>query len=307
MPTKRASIDEIQSSINEFVKGIPTMQRELFDKIQVLLNDLYLDSDGKIKSTIENLKIIGRIKNALSGVVLSPEYQDKVDSLNDAIKSISNIQTQYYENVFSDFTKPGVVKQIEKVSFDATADQLLGSGVDENVVNMAGDIVESHIRDGSSFTTLVDELKTQMLGDAEVDPKMISYSKQVINDTLSGFSRNYHAIVTQDLNLKWYTYIGALVDTSRPFCRALVSKRYIHESELAKIARGDIDGEKVSLQGLYPGTTGSNLISYCGGYNCTHQMIPVPASSVPTSIRREFEPDVKPDDEEMTSQKPTRK
>ncbi len=183
----------------------------------------------------------------------------------------------------------------------------MDAGVNENVINDAADIVETHIRDGSSFTTLVDELKTRIVSNPETDSKLVSYSKQIINDTLSDFSRNYNNLVTEDLELEWFEYLGALVDTSRPFCKALVKKHFIHKSELPKISRGDIDGHQVSLEGLVKGTNGSNIISRAGGYNCSHQFIPVPSSTVPTSLRRKFEKNIKPDQEELANDRPRRK
>lgn len=307
MPTKRKSIDEIQDSIDEFVTGLPEIQRQQFNKVYALLKDLSLDNEGRIKTTIRNLQIINQVKSQLSTLTDDPQYQNKIEELQGAIDKVDKFQTLYYTATFSNFTKPKTIDKLNKLTFNSTVDQLMEAGINENVVNMSVDIVEQHIRDNSSFTTLVDELKVQMLGDKEVEPKLISYAKQVINDTLSGFARNYHNIVTADLNLEWFEYLGALVETSRPFCIELVSKYYIHKSELNKIAHGNIDGKKVSLAGLFPGTNGENIINRCGGYNCNHQLIPVPSVVIPTELRRKFEKDIEPDNAEKVNSRPKRK
>lgn len=282
MSTRRASITEIQESIDEFTSGLPYLEKQQFNKVYALLKDLSLDSDGNIKITLDNLKLINRIKSQLNTIVDSPLYHDKVSALNDSLERINVLQTNYYTATFGDFTKPKTIDKIQELAFDNTADQLVGSGVNENVVSYASDIVEEHIRDGSSFTNLVDELKVKMLGDPKVESRLLSYSKQTINDTLSGFARNYHAIVTDDLELEWFTYLGALVDTSRPFCIAMVEKQYIHKSEFAKVLAEN------SKEGLMAGTNASNLVQRCGGWNCSHQLIPVPISSVPKDIRDKF-------------------
>jgi len=137
----------------------------------------------------------------------------------------------------------------------------------------------------------------------------VSYSKQVINDTLSSFARNYHNIVTNDLELEWYTYIGAEIDTTRPFCHAMHEKKYIHQSEFAGCISGRLLGldTKKAHQGMYPDTNSENLVTNCGGYNCGHQLVPVPTVTVPTAIRRKFEPKLEMDSEEKGSLRPKRK
>lgn len=290
MSAVRSSVNLISDSIVEFTSGIPEVERLQFNKIYALLKDLSLDSDGNIKATLENLKIIGRVKTQLQSIVDSSLYQDKIIDLNNALDNVNKIQTNYFRITFKDFTEPKTIEKLQELAFDSTVDQLAGAGIQENVVNMSADIVEDHIRDGSSFANLVDELKVKMLGNKEVDSKLISYAKQTINDTLSGFSRNYHALVTEDLGLEWFEYVGALVDSSRPVCIALVAKRWIHKSELAGVAKGLIDGVQHSIAGLYPGTNGSNFLQRCGGYFCDHQAVPVPSSVIPIEVRRQFEP-----------------
>lgn len=305
--SKRASIDEISDAIDSFVRGLPMLQKENFNKVYALLKDLSLDSDGNIKNTIANLKIIARVKTQLSLVVDNPSYQDKVSQLSDVISKVDSVQTAYFAKTFVDFTKPKAMDKLQEVTFDSTVDQLTSAGINENVVNHAASIVEDHITDGSSFSDMVEELKTSMLGDAEVDSKLISYAKQTINDTLSNYARNYHNIVTSDLELDWFEYLGSLVDSSRPVCIAAVHKKFFHRSELAAYARGIIDGVQHSRAGMYPGTTGETAINNAGGYQCSHQFIPIPASAVPSNLRRKFETDVQPDQEELADDRPKRK
>lgn len=289
MAYKRASIDTIQNAINDFVDGIPALQKQNFNSVYALLKELSLDAEGNIKSTIENLKLIGKIKIRLSSVIDNPTYEAKVEDLKIVIDKINIVQTAYYSNAFADFTEPKSISKLNELAYDSTVDQLTEAGINENVINEAADIVETGITEGSSFYDMVDKLKTKMLGNSEIEPRLVGYAKQTINDTLSGFSRNYHDIVTKDLGLEWFQYIGALVDSSRPICKALVAKQYIHKSELPSIARGVVDGVKVSTAGMIADTTGENFINRCGGWNCSHMCIPVSTSSIPENIRTKFE------------------
>lgn len=285
----RDSVDEIQKAIASFTEGLPELDKKQYDKVYAILKDLSLDSEGHIKPTIANLKIINKVKNQLASVVNNPLYQAKILELNVALEKVNGLQTEYYKKTFKDFAKPKTVAKIQEITFDNTVDQLAGSGIDQEVVGVSADLVEQGIRSGASFTTMVDELKVKMVGNKKIPSRLISYSKQIINDTMSGFARNYHAIVTNDLELEWGMYIGSLVATSRPMCEALVAKKYIHKSELAGIARGYVDGVFIGTEGFMPNTTGENFPFRCAGFQCAHVLVPIPASVVPEEIRVKFE------------------
>lgn len=298
MATDKSSVDVIQSAIDDFTKGIPAMERKQFDVIYGLLKDLSLDAEGNIKSTIDNLKIVNKVNNELDRLTTDNRYLNKVADLQDTINKVTTVQTSYLSKAFADFTAPKLLPYIEKQAFENTVSSLTSAGIKENVLNSASDILEQHLRDGSSFRSLVTKLEENMVGSKDVDSKLLSYSKQIINDTMSNYAREYHALVTDDLGLEYYGYVGALVDASRPLCRALVKKRWIHKSELGGIARGVVDGDEGMTikgkyhkytEGLMPGTNASNFQTRCGGYNCSHQLVPVPAEAVPTSIRKKFE------------------
>lgn len=309
MATPNSSPKEIQSTIDIFTDGLDAMQKQNFNKVYALLKDLSLDSDGNIKPTIENLKVINRVKKILADGVDNPIYNDKVMELQSSIDKVSKLQTAYYAKVFKDFTLPKSIDKLNELTFDSVVDQLTSAGVNENVVNLSAEIVEDNIKSGASFTDLVSQLQDKMLGTKEIEPKLVSYSKQVINDTLSKFAANYHSIVTNDLGLEWFTYIGSLIDTSRPFCKGMVEKKYIHKSEFAGCISGRLIGldTKKAHEGMYPNTNAENLQYNRGGWNCSHLLVPVPTSTVPTVIRRKFEPKLEMDSEEKGSLRPKRK
>ncbi len=289
MSTPNTTVNEIQDAIDTFTIGLPELDKKQYDKVYALLKDLSLDADGHIKPTIENLKVIARVKNQLGSFIDLPIYQNKIIELNSALDTIAKVQTDYMAKTFISFTMPKTVPKLQELAFSSTVDQLAGAGVQTEVVDISADLVEQHIRDGSSFSTLVDELKVQMVGNDKIPSRLISFSKGVINDTLSGFARNYNALVTDDLDLEYFVYVGSLVGTSRPMCEVLVAKEYIHKSELPGIARGIVDGNFVGTQGFMPSTTGANFIYRCAGWNCSHLCIPVPSSVVPKILRDKFE------------------
>lgn len=292
MPDGKKIVNEIQSYVDDFSTNIEPIQKKLYDRVSGLLSQLSLDSEGNIKRTQANIDIIYDVQTELKSVVNNKAYQSNVASLKSALSDITDLQENYFTKIEPDSTKPPVVDAVIDHSFDTAVSDLTSAGLQSTVVDAAADIVSTSITEGTSFGDMNDQLRTFMLGNEEKEGKLLSYSKQIISDTMHTASRNYNSIMTEKLGLKWFRYVGALVADSRPWCIALERKEWVHESELSKICSGNIDGQEVSRQGLMPDTNKDNVVSRCGGYNCGHHLAPVPAELVPTNIRRKFEKDI---------------
>lgn len=291
----------IDDYIFEFADKIKPLQDKLYSQVFNKLKDLSLDESGLIKRNISNFNQVNTIKNTLESIVKNPDYKKNVGSLKSALKDITEMQTKFFEKNFKGFSEPKVIDKMLTESFDNAVMSLTEAGMSANVTDAASKIVLDGVKAGDSFLKMSKNLEQFIVGNADVDGKLVSYTKQIVNDTLHGSARNYNSVVTSELELKWYQYVGALVKGvknktnnkrhggSREWCIALVKKQWIHESELPSICRGNIDGKTVSLQGLMPNTTKDNVIDRCGGYNCNHQMVAVPDSFVPKNIRKRFD------------------
>lgn len=299
-------VNLIQENIDSFADSIEPIQKKLYNRVTSLLHNLSLDSDGFIKRTQANMNIINDVKTELSNVVKYPVYQKNVSGIKSALEDVTDLQTNYFGKISNDVKQPPVMGSIIDNSFDTVVSSLTEAGINENIVNAATDIVSNGITEGTSFSDMNDALKTFMVGNDKVDGKLLSYSKQIISDTMHTTSRNYNAIMTQKLGLKWYRYVGALVADSRPWCVAMEHKEFIHESELSKCCNGNVAGQQVSRQGLMPDTNKDNVVSRCGGWNCSHHLLPIPSESVPANIRRKFEDNVSLSDEEKAEDRPRR-
>lgn len=291
MPDKINIADEIQSTVDEFADSMSPIQRGLYNRVSALLKSLSLDSDGNIKQTASNLSIINKVEIELNSVTKNPEFQDQVASINSALADVNQMQNHFFDVQIPDFAEPAVIPAFQEQAFNNAVTSLTGAGMQQEVVNHALDVVRDGIMEGASFADMNDLLRISMLGNKEIEGRLVAYTKQILSDTLHGQARDYNSIITKKLGLVWYEYIGPLRDTSRPWCIALEKKQWIHKSELAAICAGNIDGHKVSLAGLMPDTNKENVVSRCGGYNCMHHMVPVPAESVPDEIRAKFEDD----------------
>lgn len=278
-------VNEINDKIEQFMNGLPDLARSSYKDIQGLLNQLKLDASGNIRVSVENLRLINRIKIRLQDRIISDAYIGKLNDLSSSFNDVSKMQSQYFADVFSDFEAPEVINEMRRVSLNSTLESLSESTINNTVIQGAMDILEEDIISGASFMDMNEKLKDFMVGNKDVDPKLVSYSKQVLTDSLNQYTANYQKLVTDDLGLKWYQYVGPLVAASRPICDALVKKEWVHETELGGISRGIVDGKKVGTEGMIPGTNSRNFQSNRGGYNCNHLLVPVAEEAVPKAIR----------------------
>ena len=294
-------VDVTDEIVEGFADKMGKVQKKLYNKVFAIVKEISVDADGNIKRTVDNFNKVNRIQSTLQSVVNNPEYKKLVGTLNSSIKDITKLQEKFFKKEIDDFTDPKILETLKKQSLDNAVTQLTEAGINANVSEAAVKIVSDGVKAGDSFFKMNRQLQDFILGTPDVPGKLVSYTKQVVNDTLHGQARNFNSLVAVDLELQWYQYVGALVKGvknktnnkrhggSREWCIALVSKQWIHESELPAICRGNIGGKTVSLAGLMPNTTKDNVVDRCGGYNCNHQMIPVPAEFVPKNIRAKFE------------------
>lgn len=278
-------VNEINDKIEQFMDGLPSLARSSYKDIQGLLNQLKLDASGNIRVSVENLRLINRIKIRLQDQIISDAYIGKLNDLSSSFNDVSKLQSQYFADVFSDFEAPEVINEMRRVSLNSTLESLSESTINNTVIQGAMDILEEDIISGASFMDMNEKLKDFMVGNKDVDPKLVSYSKQVLTDSLNQYTANYQKLVTDDLGLKWYQYVGPLVAASRPICDALVKKEWVHETELGGISRGIVNGKNVGTEGMIPGTNSRNFQSNRGGYNCNHLLVPVAEEAVPKAIR----------------------
>ena len=130
----------------------------------------------------------------------------------------------------------------------------------------------------------------------KVSGALSKYANTYATTAISQYAGENNKILTYDLGLEWFEYVGSNIETTREFCDHLTEKRYIHKSEIKTILKGEIDGyqceiyEKTGLpKGMIEGTNEQNFQVNCGGWNCRHQLVPVAKEAVPLDIRAKFE------------------
>lgn len=284
----------IDDSINKFQESIPGIQKTLMAELQPLIRQLAV-KDGRILNNIENLKLIGNLKNKLQGIIISADYQKNVQQFIDNYQALSDLHNEYFRQFNKKFSPAETLKIIRELAVETTINDLLGQGMRAEVINPVIDIINQNITTGGSYFDFQEQIRNHIISDKQGDGSLERYTKQITTDAINQYSAQYNQAIAADLKFNWGRYVGSNITTSRQFCILLTAKDYVHRSELHDIIKGEIDGQKCKLSkttglplGMIPDTTVDNFKIRRGGYNCRHQFFWVPDNVVPMNIRRKF-------------------
>lgn len=286
-----ATIDQLIDTIEKATDGIssamPDIQKVAFENIVDLLKSLETRS-GKLVASTGNLKTLQKLNKEFSRAILSDEYADAVSEFTRSFTEVTNLQSKVFSETLEGFKKIPAVGELKRQAVRATVNSLEGQGLQSQVVSKLDNLVRQNIVEKQSFSKLVSEVQDFMEGSGDKVGALRSHASQITTDALNQYSASYNKLVTDDLGLEWYEYVGGLVRDSRPFCQALIQKQFVHQSELNAVANGNFEPTPGSLAGQIPGTNGSNLQIRRGGYNCQHLLIPISSFRVPIELRNKF-------------------
>jgi sRNA-binding carbon storage regulator CsrA len=288
-------IKSIETAINDFEKNLPAVEKDIASKVTALIAELDI-RQGHIKPTISNLRQLKVIRKEINKIFQSGKYQQSVKELQSSLSLIDAANDKYFSTMVSEYSAPSVLQEVKSVTLSEIQESLLYSGINANIVDGMADIIKNNIFGGSTFYELNNSLKDFILSSDDIPSRLASWSKQIVVDTIHQYSATYQQIVTDDLGLEWFEYVGGTVKDSREWCVAMVKKQFIHKSELPEIIKGYVDGKKVEIypktglpQGMIGGTNPNNVQVLRGGYNCQHLMPSVSKERVPVNIRKKFE------------------
>lgn len=291
-------LKEIDRAITGFNKGIPAAQKAMYQELASELRRLDLNGD-KIKTTVSNLKIIQSVKNKLTKFILNEDYLEDVKEFVKSFNTVTKLQNEYWKGVESKFKPTPLLREIRTQAISDTVKQLTESGIGANIGDAISDILRTNITSGGSYKALNAQLLEALTDTQKSDGLLTRYSKQITNDSIQQYNRQYTQQVAAGLGMEWHAYQGSDIRTTRPFCDALTDLRYFHVSEIPRLLRADDlyymkDGKKTKVpiyprtglpHGLIEGTNAENFLIRAGGYNCGHAIRPVPERNVPLEYR----------------------
>lgn len=271
----------VDATINKFEsyfsKQVDKTQGALFDQIQILLNKLELNPDGTIIQNQANRKLLAKADQAMETAFKSSGYYSSLNQTAPTIGGLTAANSAYFKTLVDGFTPDAqYIKNLQKQTIGQIESMLANDGLEAAIKAQIRNILNQNINTGASYSDLLKQLRTFVLGSPELDGKLKSYSGQIVTDTLFNYSRAMQESVSMKSGLQFVIYSGHRIKDSRDFCIARKGK-YFHKSEVEAWA-------SQSWQGKRAGTTASTIFIYAGGYRCSDQIIYVSEFIVPKEV-----------------------
>ena len=281
----------IDEAPQNFADKIPDIEKKIFKEISVLLKDLKTTKDGRIESSVENLKLINSIKGRIGKIILGKEY---VNAVRDFVSQFSVVAQMPSMLADLNAETQQKISLVTKMTIDNTLESLVGSGLRQEVIDKLYKTLITNVTTGGSYADMQEWLKSEVVSDKESEGMIQKYSKTYITDTMGVFAGQNNKLVADMLDSEWFSYEGTNIETTREFCEHLTEKRWVHKSEIPTLLEGLIDGHQCELyrgmpKGMKEETTPDNFIVLRGGWNCGHQLIPVNEVAVPKEVREAIE------------------
>lgn len=266
--------DIILSSNSELLSALLDIQDKIYSKVLGKLKNLELDSLGNIKQNASNRAIARQAGDAFTEALKQSGYLNEVETYITVIPKIDLLTENYFASL-SDAFKPNrqFMASMQKEVIASLENQLFNAGLESQIKQPLMDVINQNINSGGQFAGFLEQVKTFITGNKDVDGRLLSYGRTLTRDALFNYSRATQQAITNDLGLLWYYYLGGLIDKSRDFCIERAGK-YWHESEVKAWASLDWKGKR-------PDTTESSIFIYAGGWNCSHTLVPVNEITVP--------------------------
>lgn len=292
-------INTLDEAIDGFEKVVGASQAEMYKELLVLMKDLET-SNGHVKQTIHNLKLLTAIKSKLGKIANNDKYISGVEKLIGYFDKLQGQQNDYFSRNFAEKTLGMEAKKkhdlMKQIAVQNTINALTDDGLKAGVTDKINDILLRAVTTGAKFGDLQEELRAHMLGKDGGQGALARYANTYATTSISQFTGQNNKLLTQDLGMEWFMYVGSNIETTREFCQHLTKKRYIHISEIPTILSGKIDDHQCAIYaktnlpyGMIEGTNEENFQVNCGGWNCRHQLVPVHELAVPADIRAKFE------------------
>jgi hypothetical protein len=295
----KAILSTIDEAINQFQDAIPNIQKLVYDELQPLVKQLQI-KNGKLLNNLENLKLIGTLKNKLERIIVSAEYKSSVQKFVDSFSAVSTLNNNYFAQFNKKYKAKNTLPIIKQLAIESTINDLIGQGLNSNVIAPIQKILQQNITTGGSYANFQDVLRNHILTNETGEGNLQRYTKQITTDAINQYNAQYGETIAQDLQFNWGRYVGSNITTTREFCTYLTAKQWVHKSELSEIIKGNIDGHECKLSkttnlpiGLMADTNIDNFKVRRGGYNCGHQFFWVPDSAAPKDVLKKFENKIK--------------
>lgn len=258
-------------------KSVTASQKALYSDMEALLSKLELDSEGMIKQSQANRKLLLKVDQVFNKSLNDSGYYSGLENFTESFATLTAANEKYFDFILDTFTIDShYIKSLQKASISEIETLLANDGLEAALKQPLQQILNTNINTGASLSDMLAQVRQFIQGSPDAEGRLLRYSKQITRDSLFNYSSSLQESVSQKSGLQFYYYQGHLMADSRYFCIARQGQ-YFHKREVEDWASRDWQGKRA-------GTTSSTIFIYRGGYNCLHSLIPVSESVVPKDI-----------------------
>lgn len=269
---KLARLDTVPDAL---VNSSKKVQLEVYKELSRLIGDLE-QVGGKFTLTPRNVNLIEQINNQLKRVVFNEEYIDAITAFSNEFNKQAKLTSAYFDTIMEGFTEKEMYASVLRVTQRNALSLLTEDAYTQILFNPVSNILESSVISNLSYRETIQALETFLIGNPEIDGRLVSHVKRVAYDSFAVSDRTYTNIISEDLGLEFYLYQGGTIEDTRDFCSQRNGK-YFHKKEIQAWA-------SIKWQGKNSATTKSTIFAFAGGYNCKHSLLPVSLKSVPKKV-----------------------
>lgn len=284
----KKTIQLIDSATADFEKSVSSSERLIYAETQKIIKSLEIDASGKIKPSVKNLRLLTKMRKHIARLANNKGYLKAVKDLVNSFEEVYQSQMKYFSTITQDVPHTKKYALMKQIAIDNTITNLTGAGLQASVTDKINDMLLRAVTSGAKYADLTNELHEHLTKTDKGSGALSKYANTYATTAISQYAGENNKILTDDLGLEWFEYVGSNIETTREFCEHLTEKRYIHKSEIKTILKGEIDGhqceiyEKTGLpKGMIEGTNEQNFQVNCGGWNCRHQLVPVAKEAIP--------------------------
>ncbi len=258
-------------------KDVSASQKALYGDLEALLSKLELDSEGLIKQSQANRKLLLKVDGVFNSSLNQSGYYDGLENFTGNFATLTAANEKYFDFILDSFTVDShYIKSLQKSSIAEIETLLANDGLEAAIKQPLKQILNTNVNTGASLSDMLKQVREFIVGSPDAEGKLLRYSKQITRDSLFNYSSSLQESVSQKSGLQFYIYSGHVDTDSRDFCIARVGK-YFHKKEVENWA-------SLSWAGKRPGTTSSTIFIYRGGFFCGHSLIPVSEKVVPQEV-----------------------
>lgn len=273
----------------QLLRSIEEVEKELYTAVRrVLLS--FETKGGYFVPDEARLQVINELKKEVKKILSRSALKDEFDSFFAEFDKIGDNMIAFHQGENGISVPKQLVNEQKKFIINQTIESVFGAGADARFVDPIKRALFNHVNFGSSVLDAEKDLRNMILGEGDKAGVLNRWVGQVARDSIQQYEGGINARVAVDYELKYFRYVGSLVEDSRPQCVRWVNMGSIAVEDLpAEIAWARANGS-----GMYSGTTPAMFAVHRGGYNCRH-------TAYPTN-----NPGPKPDPIEPPGKKPSR-